>query len=181
MVEPLRQVRRTIVVRMQPHGGQDDAAVPQGAVGRRSSSQRVDPDEYAEAVLSVAELIPAGRVLTYGDIAELLQCGGPRQVGRALSRSTRRVPWWRVLRAGGHPPRGLELRARSYYDDEGTALSVPTVPIVATHAPSDAPDYRVDLARARWWPSDAEQSLVAELGASLRHAGQEAVPPLRSR
>lgn len=166
---------------MQRLRGQDDAAVPQGAVERRSSSQRVDPDEYAEAVLTVAELIPAGRVLTYGDIAELLQCGGPRQVGRALSRSTRRVPWWRVLRAGGHPPRGLELRARSYYDDEGTALSLPTVPTAPTHAPWDASDYRVDLARARWWPSDAEQSLVAELGASLRHAGQEAVPPLRSR
>ncbi|TKV29662.1 cysteine methyltransferase [Arthrobacter sp. NamB2] len=162
---------------MHPRGGPGPEVVPQGTLDPGQGLQRVDPAAYADAVLAVAELIPAGHVLTYGDVAELLQCGGPRQVGRALSRSTRRVPWWRVLRAGGHPPRGLELQARSHYDEEGTALSVPSGP----SGPAGDGEYRVDLTRAHWWPSDAEQSFVAELGASLRHAGQEGGSPLRSR
>lgn len=136
-----------------------DAVVPV-----RAPVLPVDADAYAEAVLSVAKLIPRGRVLTYGDIAELLECGGPRQVGRALSHSTWDVPWWRVLRAGGHPPRGMALRARQHYDDEGTRLLLPS-------APADGGDYRVDLQRARWSPSEAEQLRVAGLGASLRRAG----------
>lgn len=140
------------------------SAPPGAVVPARTPVLRVDADEYVEAVLSVAELIPRGWVLTYGDIAELLECGGPRQVGRALSRSTRDVPWWRVLRAGGHPPRGTALRARQHYDDEGTSLLLPT-------APADGGDYRVDLQQARWSPSDSEQLRVAGLGASLRRAG----------
>ncbi|MBG6223764.1 alkylated DNA nucleotide flippase Atl1 [Arthrobacter sp. CAN_A2] len=123
-----------------------------------------DPDDYGDAVLAVAGLIPAGRVLTYGDIAELLDRGGPRQVGRALSRSTRDVPWWRVLRAGGHPPRGLALRARAHYDVEGTPLS-------ASRGSTDPGEYRVDLCSARWWPTDEEQVLIDDVGASLRRAG----------
>lgn len=141
----------------------DDAVSPARGVAPTPGAG-VDAGAYADAVLRVAELIPAGRVLTYGDIAELLACGGPRQVGRALSRSTRPVPWWRVLRAGGHPPQGLALRARQHYDAEGTWLSMPS-------APADAGDYRVDLRRARWWPTDEEQSHVAGIGASLRYAG----------
>ncbi|BBE23389.1 hypothetical protein MN0502_22720 [Arthrobacter sp. MN05-02] len=137
-----------------------DALVP-GPARRRPG----DPAGYAEAVLSVAELIPQGMVLTYGDVAELLEAGGPRQVGRALSHSTRAVPWWRVLRAGGLPPRGLEQDARARYDAEGT-------PLVAPSGPADPGDYRVDLGRARWSPSVGELALVAALGASLGRAGQ---------
>lgn len=109
----------------------------------------------------VTEAIPAGRVLTYGDIAELLGCGGPRQVGRALSHSTRDAPWWRVLRAGGEPAGGLALRARFHYDDEGTALTVPA-------DPTGPHEYRVDMVRARWWPTEAEHARMADLGAALR-------------
>ncbi|WP_434993627.1 MGMT family protein [Arthrobacter sp. Ld5] len=123
-----------------------------------------DPDDYCDAVLTVAALIPAGKVLTYGDIAELLDRGGPRQVGRALSRSLPGVPWWRVLRAGGHPPRGLALRARAHYDAEGTPLSVPP----GSTRPGE---YRVDLRSARWWPTAEEQALLDDAGAPLRRAG----------
>ncbi|MFF3038670.1 MGMT family protein, partial [Arthrobacter citreus] len=35
-------------------------------------------EDFQEAVLAVAALIPPGRVLAYGDIAELLGAGGPR-------------------------------------------------------------------------------------------------------
>lgn len=151
---------------MHPGAATGSAKARQHAVVEgRASGARVDPDAYVDAVLAVTDLIPAGRVLTYGDVAELLECGGPRQVGRALSRSTRDVPWWRVLRSGGHPPRGLAARARPHYEDEGTALTVPS-------GPADREDYRVDLRCARWWPSEGEQAVVAGLGASLRRAGQ---------
>lgn len=135
-----------------------------GSAVRPAGAPRIDPGAYAEAVLTVAELVPEGRVLTYGDVAELLECGGPRQVGRALSRSTRDVPWWRILRAGGHPPRGLALSARHHYDEEETPLSLPS-------GSGDPGDYRVDLSGARWWPAPDEQGRIADVGASLRRAG----------
>ncbi len=42
-------------------------------------------DDYADRVLQVVEAIPPGRVMSYGDIAECLAAGGPRQVGRVLA------------------------------------------------------------------------------------------------
>ncbi len=119
---------------------------------------------YADAVLAVAELIPPARVLTYGDIAELLESGGPRQVGRTMASSVRDVPWWRVLRAGGHPPRGLALLARCHYDDEGTPLHLP--------AGADPGRYRVDLLAARWLPSPVDELRLTRLRASLARSGQ---------
>ncbi|MHA7241111.1 MGMT family protein [Arthrobacter sp. TMS1-12-1] len=128
------------------------------------AAARTDPHDYRDAVLAVTKLIPAGRVLTYGDVAELLDRGGPRQVGRALSRSAGDVPWWRVLRAGGHPPHGLAVRARAHYDVEATPLSVP-------RGSTDPGVYRVDLRSARWWPTPEEHALLDGVGASLRRAG----------
>ncbi|MGG7571598.1 MGMT family protein [Streptomyces sp. BP-8] len=116
--------------------------------------------EYAERVLAVAELIPAGRVMTYGDVAEWLheegqpealpakggggrRVGGPRQVGRVMALYGGAVPWWRVVRADGRLLPGSELRALAHYRDEGTPLR---------QAPGSADDHipRLDLRRARW-------------------------------
>ena len=58
--------------------------------------------EYVEAVLAVVELVPAGTALAYGDVAELLGSGGPRQVGRVMSHYGSSVPWWRILKSSGH-------------------------------------------------------------------------------
>ncbi|MFJ6786202.1 MGMT family protein [Streptomyces angustmyceticus] len=99
--------------------------------------------EYAERVLAVAELIPAGRVMTYGDVAEWLEEGGPRQVGRVMALYGGAVPWWRVVRADGRLLPGSELRALAHYRDEGTPLRT---------APHAADDHipRLDMRRARW-------------------------------
>ncbi|WFB07535.1 MGMT family protein [Streptomyces sp. LX-29] len=99
--------------------------------------------EYAERVLEVVELIPRGRVMTYGDIAEWLEEGGPRQVGRVLALYGGAVPWWRVIRADGTLLPGHELRALAHYREEGTPLRGPARSTEG-HLP------RVDLARARW-------------------------------
>ncbi|MFD7511426.1 MGMT family protein, partial [Streptomyces sp. NPDC059853] len=81
-----------------------------------SSAHRL-PD-YADRVLTAAERIPPGRVMTYGDIAELLGSGGPRQVGRAMALYGGTVPWWRVVRADGRPLPGHESRALEHYRAE---------------------------------------------------------------
>ncbi|MEU6891699.1 MGMT family protein [Streptomyces sp. NPDC046557] len=78
--------------------------------------------EYAERVLEVVERIPPGRVMTYGDVAEWLGVGGPRQVGRIMALYGGAVPWWRVVRADGRPLPGSERRALSHYRAEGTPL-----------------------------------------------------------
>lgn len=88
---------------------------------------RVDPEEYAEAVLSTVERIPRGRVSTYGAIADAvsdqLGCGGgPRQVGAVMANHGGPVPWWRVVRADGSLPPSHQGEARQCYLAEGTPL-----------------------------------------------------------
>jgi alkylated DNA nucleotide flippase Atl1 len=92
--------------------------------------------EYALEVLEVVERIPPGRVMSYGDIAEYVGAGGPRQVGWVMSHFGGGVAWWRVLRADGTPAPGHEGRAFAAYRREKTPLR---------------PDgTRVDMRRARW-------------------------------
>lgn len=102
----------------------------------------MDPDRepaaepYDEQVRGVALLIPPGRVMSYGDVAEYLGAGGPRQVGRAMSRGDGDVPWWRVIRADGSPPPGHEARCLAHWRAEGVPLR---------------PDgTRADMRLARW-------------------------------
>jgi alkylated DNA nucleotide flippase Atl1 len=98
---------------------------------------------YAERVLQIAELIPRGRVMTYGDVAEWLEEGGPRQVGRVMALYGGAVPWWRVVRADGVLLPGHEQRALAHYREEGTPLrSVPRT------ARDRFP--HLDMAHARW-------------------------------
>ncbi|MFD3947598.1 MGMT family protein [Streptomyces sp. NPDC058579] len=99
--------------------------------------------EYAERVLEVAELIPPGRVMTYGDVAEWLGEGGPRQVGRVMSLYGGAVPWWRVVRADGALLPGHELRALGHYREEGT-------PLRQAGRSADGHVPKIDMRRARW-------------------------------
>lgn len=92
--------------------------------------------DHAAAVLDVVERIPPGLVMTYGDVAEFVGQGGPRQVGQVMARWGGSVPWWRVLKADGSPPPGLEQRALRRYRLERTPLRPGGL--------------RVDLRRARW-------------------------------
>ena len=99
--------------------------------------------QYAERVLETAEHIPPGRVMTYGDIAEWLEEGGPRQVGRVMALYGGAVPWWRVVRADGALLPGSELRALEHYRAEGT-------PLREAGRSTDGHLPRIDMRRARW-------------------------------
>lgn len=102
-----------------------------------------DLPEYAERVLEVADLIPEGRVMTYGDVAEWLDEGGPRQVGRVMALYGGAAPWWRVIRADGVLLPGHEVEALGHYRAEGTPLKE-AARAAGDHLP------RVDMRRARW-------------------------------
>ncbi|WP_246019216.1 MGMT family protein [Arthrobacter crusticola] len=127
--------------------------------------------DYQESVLDVARLIPPAFVLTYGDIAELLECGGPRQVGAAMSRSGSAAPWWRVIRAGGLPPRGLAGEAHPHYAAEGTPLRA------SGSGRGQDGDYAVDLRSARWAPSAEELGELTRIRERLRGPSETDTAP----
>ena len=97
------------------------------------------PSDFADDVLDVVDQIPEGRVMTYGDIAELLGRGGARGVGSVMAKYGSDVPWWRVIRAGGGFPQGLDDEALAHYREEGTPLIGGALR-----------GRRVDLSVARW-------------------------------
>jgi alkylated DNA nucleotide flippase Atl1 len=99
------------------------------------------PTEFAERVLDLTERIPRGRVMSYGDIAEYLGEGGPRQVGRVMSQWGGGVAWWRVIHADGSFLAGHERRALARYREEGTPLR---------YARDGTTAVGVDMRRARW-------------------------------
>lgn len=70
-----------------------------------------DDSKYREKVYKLVRRIPRGRVMTYGQIAELLGDGyTARTVGFVMHGSDDRTPWHRVINArGATSTRGLVL------------------------------------------------------------------------
>lgn len=112
------------------------------------------PPEFIDQVMDMVEAIPPGRVMTYGDIATILtaraefagidEAYGPRMVGYVMSRFGGTLPWWRVIRSTGHPPKFHQERALPYYRQEQTPLI------------GDDENYRIDLKQARYHPDEPE-------------------------
>ena len=68
-------------------------------------------NDYRERVFRIVRSIPRGRVMTYGQIAEILGEGyTPRTVGFVMHSSNDKTPWHRVINAqGGCSTRGVVL------------------------------------------------------------------------
>ncbi|MFG3425014.1 MGMT family protein [Streptomyces californicus] len=122
---------------------QTDGGGPGTAPAGGGPPEYAELPAYAERVLDVADLIPPGRVMTYGDVAEWLGDGGPRQVGRAMALYGSAVPWWRVVRSDGTLLPSHELRALEHYRAEGTPLRE-----ASRQAEGHIP--KLDMRRARW-------------------------------
>lgn len=87
-------------------------------------------DEVREAVAA----IPAGRVMTYGDIGARIGAGA-RQVGRAMGLLDGTVPWWRVVHADGTPATCHGGTAPDLLRAEGTPLTRTRVDIRRARLP----------------------------------------------
>jgi methylated-DNA-protein-cysteine methyltransferase related protein len=66
------------------------------------ASQEPTDKQYRERVYRLVRSIPRGRVMTYGQIAEILGEGyTPRTVGFVMHGSDDQTPWHRVINAQG--------------------------------------------------------------------------------
>jgi len=97
-----------------------------------------DYEAFREAVYAVAESIPSGRVMAYGEVAAAVGSRAARAVGRIMAHSGGELPWWRVVYADGHLLPGYEAQAQDRYREEGTPMLSPL---------------RIDMRRARWSPA----------------------------
>lgn len=100
-------------------------------------------DDFVSRVLEVVESIPEGHAMAYGDVAAALGSRAARAVGQAMAYYGGDVPWWRVVRASGHPALDHEQRALEYYRAESTPLKWSRDGV-----------FRVDLALARFVPGE---------------------------
>ena len=97
-------------------------------------------EDFVSDVLEVVASIPPGRVMAYGEIAAVLGSRASRQVGQIMAYYGSEVPWWRVVRASGHPAVDHSTQALQHYRAEGTPLTW------------SGDTYRVDIAKARHRP-----------------------------
>lgn len=100
-------------------------------------------DDFVSRVLAVVDAIPSGQTMTYGDVAAAIGSRAARGVGQVMAHYGSDVPWWRVIRATGHPAIDQQSRALEYYRAEGTPLLWSTGGM-----------FRVDLAAARYQPTE---------------------------
>lgn len=76
--------------------------------------------QFDEAVWQIVAAIPSGQVMAYGEIAKA--AGFPRHarmVSKAMSRSTNKLPWHRVVRSDGSLAFALESQE---YETQKTRL-----------------------------------------------------------
>ena len=111
-----------------------------------------DQPAYRERVYRIVRRIPPGRVMTYGQIAELLGEGyTPRTVGYVMhAADEERVPWQRVINAQGACSTGRVIlppdKQQRLLEAEGVAF--------------DARG-RCDLKRYRWSPEEGGELSAA--------------------
>jgi len=120
-------------------GGRSGVADDGSRLGHDAMPGQAGIDEYTSRVLDVVDSIPPGSVMSYGDVAEFLAAGGPRQVGRIMALWGGGVAWWRVVHADGSLLAGHERAALAAYKAEGTPLR---------HPAGGGPP-RIDMTRAR--------------------------------
>ena len=100
---------------------------------------------YNERVFEIVRRIPAGHVMTYGQLAEILGEGyTARTVGFVMNKADESVPWHRVINAQGACSTGRVLlpmnKQQRMLEAEGVEFN--------------ARD-RCDLGRYRWTPEEA--------------------------
>lgn len=78
-------------------------------------------ETITERVLRCIEQVPAGSVVSYGDIGSIVGIVA-RHVGRVMSGWGSNVTWWRVTDRDGRLPDHLLVQALPHWADEGITL-----------------------------------------------------------
>ena len=86
-------------------------------------------DDQVEAVRSLVAAIPAGKVSTYGDIAEAAGLSSPRIVGWIMRTDSSDLPWHRVITASGRPAPHLTTRQLELLRAEGVLAVDGRIPL----------------------------------------------------
>jgi methylated-DNA-protein-cysteine methyltransferase related protein len=121
----------------------DDSSADRGAQGQAPD---VNSRGYRERVFEIVRRIPSGRVMTYGQLAEILGEGyTPRTVGFVMHSADETVPWQRVINSQGACSTGRvivppDLQQRMLVS-EGVVFNEKG---------------RCDLSRYRWTPEEYE-------------------------
>ncbi len=119
----------------------DDSGADRGA---QAEAPDVNSRGYRERVFEIVRRIPPGRVMTYGQLAEILGEGyTPRTVGFVMHSADETVPWQRVINSQGACSTGRvvvppDLQQRMLVS-EGVVFNEKG---------------RCDLARYRWTPEE---------------------------
>lgn len=107
----------------------------------RETALRLEDEQFAERVYGYVAQIPAGRVMTYGQLAAL--CGSPRAariVGGLAHFGPEELPWHRVVNKQG----GLASGYHGGRSAQAARLEAEGVNV--------SEDYGVDVNRLLWWP-----------------------------
>ena len=121
----------------------DDSGAARGA---QAEAPDVNSRGYRERVFEIVRRIPSGRVMTYGQLAEILGQGyTARTVGFVMHSADETVPWQRVINSQGACSTGRvivppDLQQRML-QSEGVVFNEKG---------------RCDLSRYRWTPEEYE-------------------------
>jgi len=143
------------------HGGWSIAAHTSGAGAKMTKTdteshddepaeaprRAADSSAYRERVFKIVRNIPQGRVMTYGQIAELLGAGyDARTVGYCMHAADDTVPWHRVINAQGACSTGRVIlpsnKQQLLLEAEGIAFNAAG---------------RCELSRYRWMPEATDE------------------------
>ncbi|AFM16216.1 putative methylated DNA-protein cysteine methyltransferase [Mycolicibacterium chubuense NBB4] len=86
-------------------------------------------DEHVETVRGLVAAIPAGKVATYGDIADAAGLSSPRIVAWIMRTDSSDLPWHRVIRASGRPAPHLASAQLERLRAEGVLATDGRVPL----------------------------------------------------
>ena len=86
-------------------------------------------DDQVETVRGLVSSIPAGRVVTYGDIACAAGLSSPRIVAWIMRTDSHDLPWHRVITASGRPAPHLAAQQCELLRAEGVITTDHRVPL----------------------------------------------------